>query len=247
MTYRITPEFLIPKDAGTRCATCGRIRQDACLARELHFHPELNIGETLVEPRAPLFAAGDQVSCLNVVRSGYIKLFASRGSRQMVLRIAGPCSIIGVSAALFQGFHDISAESLKRADLQSIDRNALLHLMGVSEVVRNCILCEITSELRSYSDGVRRIGLNPSISGRLGSLILDLSRELGEPAGGWVRFPLLLSHEAVASMIRTTRESVTRTLKEFQRLGWIDIDGHSVTIKDADRLAVPGTVLPKAS
>jgi CRP/FNR family cyclic AMP-dependent transcriptional regulator len=164
----------------------------------------------------------------------------------MAMRIAGPCSLLGLNAALCQGTHDVSAESLTRVDLRPINRSELIHLIRVSEGIRRCILFALSSELRSYSDGLRRIGLNQTVAGRLSSLLLDLSLELGEAVEGRIRFPLVLSHDELASMIRTTRETVTRTLGEFRKHGWIQSHGEIVTIENADGLASAGIVLPKA-
>jgi CRP-like cAMP-binding protein len=151
----------------------------------------LDDAHIVLAPRVPLFMAGDEARCLFVVRTGYLKLVASRGTQQMVVQIAGPCSFLGLSAALFHRNHDLSAESLTQTQLWPIDRSALLSLMGKSEYVRKCILYAVCIESHILSEDVRRIGLNATAASRLGSLLVDLSRELGEAVEGRIRFPLL--------------------------------------------------------
>src|SRR4051794_16297746 len=219
MNHRISPESLLRKSDGDRCITCGRFRQDVCLTREVQFHPELNLGEIELEPRRSIYAAGDEAVCLCVVRSGYVKLVALPGSEEMAMRIAGPCSLLGLNAALCQGTHDVSTESLTRVNLRPINRSELIHLIRVSEGIRRCILFALSSELRSYSDGLRRIGLNQTVAGRLSSFLFHLSVERGEGVEGRFRFPLVLSQDKLASMIGTTRKPVTRTLGKFKKNG----------------------------
>jgi CRP-like cAMP-binding protein len=50
------------------------------------------------------------------------------------------------------------------------------------------------------------------------------------------KFPPLLTHEEMASMTSTTRETVTRTLGQFRKDGWITIEDSLVTIRKPERL-----------
>jgi len=47
---------------------------------------------------------------------------------------------------------------------------------------------------------------------------------------------LLLTHEEMASMVCTTRETVTRTLGQFRKDGWISIEDSLVTLHHPERL-----------
>jgi CRP/FNR family transcriptional regulator len=53
---------------------------------------------------------------------------------------------------------------------------------------------------------------------------------------GAFRFPLLLTHEEMASMACTTRETVTRTLGQFRKDNWITIEDAMVTVHQPERL-----------
>ncbi len=65
-----------------------------------------------------------------------------------------------------------------------------------------------------------------------------LARRIGEHLNGCgFRFPWLLAHEEMASMAFTTRETVTRTLGQFRKQGWISIEDSIVTIHQPDQLA----------
>ena len=53
---------------------------------------------------------------------------------------------------------------------------------------------------------------------------MELGHQIGERVNGGFRFPLLLTHEEMASMTCTTRETVTRTLGQFRKDGWISVE-----------------------
>ena len=73
--------------------------------------------------------------------------------------------------------------------------------------------------------------LAETVAARLGRLLLELAHQIGEHLeDGGFRFPLLLTHEEMASMACTTRETVTRTLGQFRKDGWISIEDSLVRI-----------------
>ncbi|HUX28516.1 MAG TPA: helix-turn-helix domain-containing protein, partial [Terracidiphilus sp.] len=100
----------------------------------------------------------------------------------------------------------------------------------------------ICQEYRFALQDACRIALAETVAARLGRLLLELAHQIGEHlvgenAGpGEFRFPLLLTHEEMASMTCTTRETVTRTLGQFRKDGWISIEDSLVTLHHPDRL-----------
>jgi CRP-like cAMP-binding protein len=65
----------------------------------------------------------------------------------------------------------------------------------------------------------------------------ELAHQIGEHTeSSQYCFPLLLTHEEMASMTCTTRETVTRTLGQFRKGGWISIEDSVITLRNPDRL-----------
>jgi CRP/FNR family transcriptional regulator len=69
----------------------------------------------------------------------------------------------------------------------------------------------------------------------LARLLLDWGRASanGKPE---IRFTMALTHEEIANMAGTSRETVTRLLNQFRRDQWIVIKGASLTITKPDEL-----------
>jgi CRP/FNR family transcriptional regulator len=64
-----------------------------------------------------------------------------------------------------------------------------------------------------------------------------LARQIGgSHLGPKFGFPLLLTHEEIASMVCSTRETVTRTLSQFRKDGWISVEGSEVAIHQPELL-----------
>jgi CRP/FNR family transcriptional regulator len=95
----------------------------------------------------------------------------------------------------------------------------------------------ICQEYRFALQDACRIALAETVAARLGRLLLELAHQIGEHLDeGGFRFPLLLTHEEMASMACTTRETVTRTLGQFRKDGWISIEDSLVTLHHPEHL-----------
>jgi CRP/FNR family transcriptional regulator len=193
---------------------------------------ELATSTISLPAQAPLFSQGDDARCLYLICSGYMKLTAGRThDRQMIVRVAGPGSMLGLYAVLSHGMYEVSAESLTPAQLRPVERDRFLSFLRAhKEAQMRAVQC-ICQEYRFALQDACRIALAETVAGRLGHLLVDLGNQIGEhmPTGE-SKFPLLLTHEEMASMTCTTRETVTRTLGQFRKDGWISIEDSLVTL-----------------
>ena len=223
------------------CAACANRRPGwfCSLGSAVLADLELAAGGIALPSQAPLFAEGDEARFLYVICSGFLKLTVGRDhSRQMIVRVAGPGSLLGLYAALSHGVYEVSAQTLTAAQLRPVVRDRFLAFLHAhTEAQLNAVQC-ICQEYRFALQDASRISLSETVAGRLGRLLLQLGHQIGEQIdGAEYRFPLLLTHEEMASMACTTRETVTRTLGQFRKGGWISIDDSIVTLHRPDLLA----------
>jgi CRP/FNR family transcriptional regulator len=199
---------------------------------------ELASSTITLPAQGALFTEGEDARCLYVICSGYLKLTAGRsGDRRMIVRVAGPGSMLGLYAVLSHGVYEVSAETLTAAQLRPVERERFLNfLRNHKEAQLRAVQC-ICQEYRFALQDACRIALAETVAARLARLLLELAYQIGEHSeGGEYRFPLLLTHEEMASMTCTTRETVTRTLGQFRKDGWISIEDSNVTIHQPRRL-----------
>ena len=72
---------------------------------------------------------------------------------------------------------------------------------------------------------------------RLANLLPLLAQKFGENKDGLVTIELRLTHQDLAAMVASTRESVTKVLNEMRSRGVIEIDSGRITLKDTHALA----------
>jgi len=222
------------------CAACANRRPGwfCSLGSSVLADLELATSAISLPAQASLFKQGDDARCLYLICGGYLKLTAGRlDERQMIVRVAGPGSMLGLYAVLSHGVYEVSAESLTSAQLRPVDRDRFLGFLRThKEAQMRAVQC-ICQEYRFALQDACRISLTETVAARLARLLLEFSHQIGEHLSGETsRFPLLLTHEEMASMTCTTRETVTRTLGQFRKEGWISIEDALVTLHQPDRL-----------
>jgi CRP/FNR family transcriptional regulator, global nitrogen regulator len=71
---------------------------------------------------------------------------------------------------------------------------------------------------------------------RLANLLPLLAQKFGETNNGLVTINLRLTHQDLAAMVASTRESVTKVLNEMRSRGVIEVDSGRITLKDTSTL-----------
>jgi hypothetical protein len=126
--------------------------------------------------------------------------------------------MLGLYAVLSHGVYEVSAQSLTSAQLRPVERDRFLLFMHVHKEAQMRTVQYICQEYRFALQDACRIALLETVAARLGRLLLELSHQIGEHTeGGSFRFPLLLTHEELASMTCTTRETVSQRGLDFDR------------------------------
>jgi len=222
------------------CAACANRRPGwfCSLGSSVLADLELATSTITLPSQAALFNQGEDARCLYLICSGYMKLTAGPvEGKHMIVRIAGPGSMLGLYAVLSHVVYEVSAESLTTAQLRPVERGRFLDFLRThKEAQMRAVQC-ICQEYRFALQDACRIALAETVAARLGRLLLELSHQIGQTLDcGALRLPLLLTHDELASMTCTTRETVTRTLGQFRKEGWISIEDAVVTVHQPDRL-----------
>jgi CRP/FNR family cyclic AMP-dependent transcriptional regulator len=183
-----------------------------------------------------VFEESQPVSNVFVVCSGRLKLSTtSREGRTMILRLAGPGDILGLSAALSNQCHEVTAETIEPTQLKSVRRADFLSLLEDFSEVGQKAAKVVALEYRAAYLDARRLAISGSASGKLAQLLLEWADTSGCGKQD-LRFTMTLTHEELASMCGVSRETITRLLNQFERDGLIDRHGASMIIRDSSGL-----------
>ena len=184
----------------------------------------------LVAPGEILFREGQDPRGVSVVCLGQVKLTrASREGKTLLIRIAKPGDVLGLSAALARTTYEASAEAIEFTQLKTFRREDFFkflehHQEGGLNAARS-----LNHEYRAALADASRLALSNSISGRVAHLLLEIALESGVAEEARPVIHMTLTHKDIASVVGSSRESVTRVLNEFKHLGIISIKGNKLT------------------
>lgn len=182
-----------------------------------------------------LFAEGEPVRGAYILRSGRVKVsISSSEGRVVMLYIAQAGDVLGLNSALLNGFYDTTAKTLEPCRTDFIHQEQLLELMHQSEAGARVILKILGRQLTELTERAKLVLLPVTVGGRLAKLLLEWSSENGSQ--NTLQFEKLLTHEEIAQMICSTRETVTRLLATFIRQDVIRVTSDIIVI--SDRLAL---------
>jgi len=176
-------------------------------------------GETLY------FINGGRVKCSKVTRDGKELTLAYRGAGQMF----GELAVI---------------DGAPREEMAEAMKNAIITEVPV-ELFKELLLADADLGFRfATTIGERRKALETKlehlvfkdVQAKLAALLLELGDEYGVETDGGVQIGLKITHQEMANLIGSTRETISLTLAQFKKKSLINMNGRTVIVLDHEGL-----------
>lgn len=179
-----------------------------------------------------IYAPEEPATELFVIKDGRVALnLLSPEGRTLTVRVVKSGEIFGHAALLSDGSFDTFAEALRPTMVATVRRDTLEELM----ISRPALALELMNDLGQHSQALsRRLGnvAFKTVPARLASLLLELAQPSGRDPSNTGRW----THQEMADMINSYRETVTKVLNEFRHARLIEMDRQGVTLLNIDRL-----------
>jgi CRP/FNR family cyclic AMP-dependent transcriptional regulator len=180
---------------------------------------------------AVLFAEAQPVRGIFLVCRGSVKLSISSGDgKTLITHIAQQGEVLGLSSAFTGNAYKSTAETLEPTQVNFVRRDDFLRFAREFQDASMKAARQLGQECEADSDHIRALGLSHSAAEKLAHLLLSWSTERGKESDAGVRVQLLMTHEDISQLIGTSRETVTRLLKDFRDKGIISIRGSTLTV-----------------
>jgi CRP/FNR family transcriptional regulator len=188
-----------------------------------------------------LFLENEAPRGIFVVCSGQVKLsVSSKGGKTLILQIAKPGEIIGLSSAMSGTPYEVSAETLYPSEVAFIRRDDFLRFISRFPEAYGAVTRQLNLQYERACEQLRTIGLSTTAHEKLARLFLHWSvGEKQNTEADQIKVPL--THEQIAACLGSTRETVTRTLNDFKSKHLVTLRGTTVMIPNRPALmAVSG-------
>jgi CRP/FNR family transcriptional regulator, cyclic AMP receptor protein len=217
-----------------------------CPVREEHLFCNLSlpavqklneIKSTAIYPKsAVLFIEGQLPRGVFVLCAGRAKLSASsRDGKTVILKISEPGDVLGLNAAISNRPYEVTAEMLEPGQANFIARDALLQFLREHGEVTLRVVEQLSRNYYSAYEEIRTLGLTSSPSEKFAKLLLAWSADdIHSPDP--LHMKSTLTHEDIAEMIGTTRETVSRLFSEFKKNQLLQVKGSTLIIRNKQAL-----------
>ena len=148
-----------------------------------------------------------------------------------MLRIAEAGDVLGLNSVLRNSSYDMTVKTLEACRTDFISRAQLIELMERSEAGARAMLTILSRELTELTERVKLVLLPQTVSARLARLLLEWSKD--DSGNSHTRnLDKIFTHEQIAQMICTSRETVTRLLATFSKQELIHVTSNIIVIND---------------
>ncbi len=197
-----------------------------------------NIKYTTAFPQgAVLFVEGQMPRGIFVICKGSVKLsINSPSGRTMIVKLAEPGEVLGLSATVSGKPYEVTAETIDPCQVNFVKRDDFLRFL--KDDVEACfkVAEQLSEKYHNACNEVRSLGLSHYAAEKLAKLLLEWSSKNGEGSKPEPRVKLRLTHEEIAQMIGTSRETVTRLFAEMKKRQIVQSKGSTLVIHNTAAL-----------
>ncbi|MDF2633926.1 MAG: transcriptional regulator, Crp/Fnr family [Pelosinus sp.] len=184
-----------------------------------------------------IFFEGDEGEGFHYVKSGKVKVLrTSDDGREHIIKILGAGEIFAEVLMFNNQPYPATAVAVEPSCIGMIRNVDLEQLVLTNNALALQLIKALSQRLIYAQQKIKNLALSDVMS-RTAEVLLRLSQERGDQKeGGVIELALDLSRQDLASLVGTTRETVTRTLSSLKKDKIIDFDGNKIRILDIDYL-----------
>jgi len=220
------------------CLTCP-VREEHLFCNLSHIAlQELNeIKSTAVYPKsAILFIEGQKPRGVFVLCAGKTKLSTtSSEGKTLITNISQAGDVLGLNAVISNHPYEVTAEMIEPGQANFIPRDALMQFLKKHGEVALRVAEQLSRNYYTAYEEIRTLGLTTSPAEKLAKLLLSWYPEKLQ-TNQQAQVKLTLTHEEIAEMIGTTRETVSRLFSDFKKKQLVQVKGSTLIFNNRGAL-----------
>ena len=220
------------------CVTCPQRTEHLFCNLSPQASQRLNeIKSTAVYPKgAMLFIEGQQPRGVFVLCAGKVKLStSSREGKTIITKISESGDVLGLNGVISNRPYEVTAEMMEPGQANFIPRDSLVHFLKEFPEVAVRVAQQLSRNYYTAYEEIRTLGLAVSPSEKFAKLLLSWSTKTTQEDGS-AQVKLTLTHEEIAEIIGTTRETVSRLFSEFKKKQLMVLKGATLVIRSRPAL-----------
>lgn len=186
--------------------------------------------------RHVVYLPGDPGRAVYFVSSGRIKISkVTRDGKELTLDYRVQGDIFGELCLIDGGPREEMAEAMDQSLVAEVERDVFERLIQREGLV-GYRLSKILAQRRREIENKLENLIFKDVNSKLAELLLRLGTEYGIDDARGTLVAVKITHQEMANLIGSTRETVSLTLSQFKRSGLIQTDGRKVILSDREGL-----------
>lgn len=183
-----------------------------------------------------IFFEGDEGDELFLVISGVIQIYQNNNSRDVIFSIFREGDFFGEMALLQnERVRSASARTIEKSTLCILKKRDFIPLLKSKPEIMIGILETTLDRLRDANKLITELTIL-DVRTRIAHMLIRLSEQYGLPSSEGILINVKLTHQQMADMTGTARETVTKSLLELQQEQFIRIDQKKILVCNIDAL-----------
>ncbi|WP_347491537.1 Crp/Fnr family transcriptional regulator [Desulfoscipio sp. XC116] len=196
-------------------------------------------GSTVHYPKGHVvFAAGDISDRVYLLESGWVKIYrlSADGRRVTVGSIRSPGELMGLAETILGVDRTCFAGAINNVTMVVMTRDKFEELMARHAFLAVKVAKLLGARMREAESIIHEM-VCWQAPGRLALMLIKMGERMGEQTKNGIKINLKLTHEEIANMVGTSRQTVTSLLNTFKQEHSIVYEGRAISIVDPDKLA----------
>lgn len=183
------------------------------------------------------YAPEDYGDRLLILRRGRVRIYKlSPEGRTLTLLVLHPNAIFGEMMLVEEWVQDSFAEAMSECEVGALGRTDLRHVLATYPPVALRFMEVMSQRLRALERKLADVAFK-SVPQRLATVLLNLAAlEPDRPAQSLPPTVVRYTHQQLAEMIGSYRETVTKAIGEFREAGLIRVEEDAIHLTDLEKL-----------
>lgn len=183
-----------------------------------------------------MFRAGAPGNNVYFLKRGKVKICQpSPLGREVILWFCLPGEIFGLAEVARGGGRVVSAQACEQSEVLAVSHEQFKSFLATHPQTALLSMQVLSSRLRILGEMLVNL-VADDVNTRIAKLILRLSARYGTRVGKEIFLNIPLTHQEIADMIGTSRQTVTSVLSGLKRQGVLSIDNHRIHIESEELL-----------
>ena len=178
-----------------------------------------------------IFHADESGDVFCVIREGKVKItMISPEGKEIILTMMGPGEFFGEMALLDDSPRSATVIALEPLEVVTIWRTDFLQILADNISITKKIMSELSKRVRRMSMRIESLA-TMDVYGRLARFFLDLAQQQGKVLDNGYVAVTRPTHQAIANMIGTSRETVSRLIHDLMRQNLLLSEGKTIYLR----------------